>query len=767
MPEPDRRDKEPVEPTQHGSVPTRSSVLEAPSLFVASLVETLRRGRSDDAQACAEYLSRHGALTGAEFCALVDTLPHPSQTSQLVWAYEQLTRATLDIDFAEGLPGFLKITHKCLVDCSEVAPRTARRVARVLERLLDARISSDDVGDRVDVVVGAAEGGLLRTIASVAAQDRPGYWECLELLNAFLPGLDSLECLFRAVDRLGPGPHARGALLGFQRSVAASGVAEFVSTFEFVAGAFGWAERPGDIALRRSAAAGLAFHVERYTDELQDFMESDDENLVRLACAVCGILGREEDRELPAEFREELADSLNGVRARYKDAPPSSSPVDEALIALAFVSPRSRDIDEVGRVIVERLRGKDSINSKLVRAYAEGLARVGEVEGVVALKPLSLKRFALLDSAAVMKRTIDGISRVATGQETDDDFELMALEISDCSELEEVLRSCAEHDHLLDPRRLSARRGDSLSLFGDSTQAIQFARHHASLALDGPVEYAAVLLPELVSALAFCRGAERNVAGEAIGELALHSLTSLAKLAATDPKIRDLAVARLSSADWDLLGRLHKMNVKVFPSHYPEMGLAGLALRSVLDEDTSWQEELLAWWKTIDVEDRDRMDPNALGFLAVVAERHQPGTVWQLLRKVSLVGDPGRAYSEIGMGLLTRPEDSVSRICGEILSHRGDDLGRALLLAQLMSRHATQEQRAHLLRATKELLDEPGVLGLDAAATLGALSLDRDDALLLLEREPVIGIDEKVYRVSCAAAAARVLRNAERGAERT
>ena len=765
MLDPDRRDTEPTEPTPKGAAPTRSSVLQSPSLFVASLVDTLRRGASDNAQACAEHLSRHGALTGDEFCALVDTLPHPSQTSQLVWAYSNLTTASLDADFAEGLPAFLKIIHKCLVDCSEVERTTARRIARVLDRLLNARIASDDVGDRTDVVVGDAERCLLRSIASVARQDRPGYWECLELLNAVFPDTDSLECLFLAVDRI-PGPHPKEALLGFQRSVAAGGSAEFVTTFEFVARALGCSERPGDIALRRSAAAGLAFHVEHYTDELADFMESDDDNFVRLACSVCGVLGREMDRELPIEFREELADRLKVIRARYRDDPPSSPLVDDALVALALVSPRVGDIDDVGRVVLERLRGNDRVNSELHRAYAEGLARVGEVEGVVALKPLSLRRFALLDSAAVVKRSLDRGARVATGQETDDDFELLALDIAGCSRLEDVLESCGEQEHLLDPCRLSARRGDSLSLFVDSSQAVQFARHHASLSLDGPVEFAAVLLPELLSAMVYCRGAEKKVVGEAIGEFALYSLTSLAKFAATDPKFRDVAVARLSSADWDLLSRLHKMNEKVFPRHYPEIGLAGLALRSVLDDDTSWQGELLAWWKTIDDKARDRMDPNALAFLAVVAERHQPGTVWQLLRKVSLVEDPGRAYSEIGMGLLARPEDSVSRICGDILSHRGEDLGRSLLLAQLMSRHATQAQRAHLLRATKELLDEPGVLGLDAATTLGALSLDRADALLLLEREPVVGIDDKVYRISCAAAAARILRNIERGTGR-
>jgi hypothetical protein len=54
-----------------------------------------------------------------------------------------------------------------------------------------------------------------------------------------------------------------------------------------------------------------------------------------------------------------------------------------------------------------------------------------------------------------------------------------------------------------------------------------------------------------------------------------------------------------------------------------------------------------------------------------------------------------------------------------------------------------------------------GILGVDAAVTLGSLSRTREDALLLLAREPVLGFDERVYRVSCATAAAEIVRNIE------
>ena len=79
-------------------------------------------------------------------------------------------------------------------------------------------------------------------------------------------------------------------------------------------------------------------------------------------------------------------------------------------------------------------------------------------------------------------------------------------------------------------------------------------------------------------------------------------------------------------------------------------------------------------------------------------------------------------FSDIGLALLANPEGAVSRVCMDILSSKGDDLGRALLLAQLMAPHCNDAQREHLRVASKKLLDEIGILGVDAVATLGALS---------------------------------------------
>jgi hypothetical protein len=728
---------------------------------VAEIVVALRGRKSDAAQVCAEHLSRRGALTGAEFSALVDTLPHPSQTSELVWAYSCLTREVLDVDFAPVLPAFLKLAHKCLIDSGDVSDLTSRRVARVFDRLLVARVHSGDVEEAIDGVVGDSERCLLQSILTRVEHTRPGYWECVELLGALFPDEESLEGLLRAVERVGSGPHRRETLTGVRRTVAAVGAAQFLTCAEFVGRALGDSQRIGDVALRRSAAGGLAYHSVRRVDELIKLLKSDDDKLSRFACWICVCADHEEKVELDDAMRNRLAEQLKLVRARFEHAPIGSVLMEEPLIALGHISTQRSDIDEIGKTVQERLRRGEPVSSGLVSTYAAALARIEKEDGVMALPTLSLKRFKSLDRNPPLKRSLEGHPRVMTGQETDDDLELLALDISDLSDFEGVLERCREESDLLAPGLLSRRRTESVSLFSTGRQALRFARHHARLAFEGPAEFAAALLPELLSALAYSRTAKKRGNGELVAESALESLTSLARLAASDSKIRDLSLARLCSLDWEFLGRLHTINDNAFSRTYPELGLSAIALRAVLDDDTTWQRDLFEWWGTIHPRSRNRMEPNGLSFISVVAERGRPGTVWELLRRVPLASAPAYEFSDIGIALLANPEESVSRVCMDILSHNGEVLGRALLLAQMLAPHCADAQREHLRAAIQGLLDEMGILGVDAAVTLGSLSRTREDALLLLAREPVLGFDERVYRVSCATAAAEIVRNIE------
>jgi hypothetical protein len=240
-------------------------------------------------------------------------------------------------------------------------------------------------------------------------------------------------------------------------------------------------------------------------------------------------------------------------------------------------------------------------------------------------------------------------------------------------------------------------------------------------------------------------------------------LASVTSVIVDDPTARELAVSRLSPADWRLLSSFHKMNIRDYPRVYPDLALVVFALRAVLEEsDGRWQHDLLSWWGKVDDEAREEMDPNALAFVSVIAERCRAGAVWDLMSQLSLSTGEEGAFRDIASGLLVNTDRAVRKVCDLVQSPRGDDLARAFLISQLMSRYVSDQQRESILGVARRSIDEIGILALDAVGTIGALSSSLDDAAMLLQAQPCLGLKESLYRVSCARAAARVLRNRER-----
>jgi hypothetical protein len=602
----------------------------------------------------------------------------------------------------------------------------------------------------------------LQSIVAQVDAGRPGYWACAEFLGSIYPDVESLECLFSALDQLGSDSQMKNALRGFRRSVAAIADREFTTAFEFVARALGSSERPRDIAPRSAAVSGLAQHADFHIHELSGFLASEDPALRLLACRVCEAANRDQDVYLGSEEREILAEQLRRIRAREAHSPPGSLHGEEALLALAHISTTRSDIEEVGSVIRDRLERGEDLRSDLITTYAEGLSRIEGKGGVESLRPLSRKRFIALDSSPRVTKLIEGPVRPFDGKIVENECEHLALLISKQRGFDEVLELCRERQEFIDPRRHSIRQLDWLSLFASANEAICFARHYAVLAERGPADVAALLFPELLSALARGRESRNEYVKTKIAEYALPSLTLLARLAAHDRQIRELAVARLSSADWEFLDRMHLVKEGIAPSSNPELALAGFAVRAAIDHETSWRDEFFTWWLKLDDQTREGIDPNSLALVVIVAERQRPGAAWELLRRVPMVSEDERTFSAIATGLLVRPADSVRRMCLDILSDKADEIARSLQVAQLMAPYCADAERKHLITAAKGFLDEMGVLGVNAAFALAALSHDRADALLLLEREPVLGINESVYRVSCAYAAGRIVRNIER-----
>ena len=739
-------------------------VLDTPSLFVASLADALTKRPGEDAYRCADLIRRHGVMTGREFNRLVEAVSDPTIVTELLWAYSSISKGALDIDFAQGVPALITLAHKALTSPSPADVPSQQRLFRIFDRVLDARIASDEIADHVKASFSISECLKLQNIAMHGFQDRKGYWESVELLSAVYPDSTSLEFVFRGVDRLGTGSLRHLDRRGIERCISAVATSNFTQAFEFVARALGDDGRPVGSELRRAAAGGLAFHADRVVGPLARFIRSDSPSEALLACRVCVVADNEHDIEFSSAQRDELAGELhllvNSLRFRT-DAPHL---FDESLRALAHISNMPSDIESVGSEIRERLASGASVSSYLVRAYAEGLSRIEGEPGIVSLKALSERRLRLLTAQPPLENLLSRQERLLVQPDTENVFENLAVDIAGSLRFEDVVSLCHRHSQFVDTRSLRPRESEALSLFYDVKDAARFSQFHADLCEKGPVEFAVILLPELLSALTRGkRDADKEMFGDFIGENALRSLASVTSILVTNPQARELASARFSQADWNFLSSFHKINLREYPRAYPDLGLAMFALRSVFEGDEKkWQREFMTWWRKVDDAGREQMDPSALAFVSVIAEQRRSGAVWDLLSQVSLSSDDAKSFRDIATGLLVHPELSVAMVCEMVQSPRGEELARGLLLSQLLNRFMRQEQRDLILNVAKRSVDELGILAIDAMATIGALSSSPDDAAMLLEAEPCLGVKESVYRVSSARAAAQVLRNGER-----
>jgi len=465
---------------------------------------------------------------------------------------------------------------------------------------------------------------------------------------------------------------------------------------------------------------------------------------------------------LSAEQRDELRSGLLSLSCADPARNHLGRSVDWSLGALALMSNNTEDIELVGRTVRERLQNGEVLPSELVHAYAEGLARTVGEGGIVGLKPLSWKRVSSLSSNPPLMHGRGAGGRRVVASDTESIFENLALELSSIKGFDHVVEVCRQYGGFLDPRALKPRGNDATSLFYNLKDAARFSEHYANLCERGPLEFAAVLFPEFLSALERAGRSENDDVVEAIGVNALRSVAGLTSILVNNREAGALVTARMSSADWSLLTSLHEGVRHGFPKVYPDLGLATFALRSTIESEKSWQKELIRWWHNVDDSVRDSMDPNALAFVSVAAERSHPGSALSLIQKLSLAVDDVKTFRDVAVGLLVRPSYSAQRILHFVGSDNGDTLARGFLLSQLMKQHLTESQRTFIIGVAKRSLDELGVLSLDAVSTVGALSCSQEDALTLLGSSAALGVADSVHRVSCARAAAQIIRNSER-----
>lgn len=761
MHEQPRRGHEPDTGTGGAREKLASKILDEPSLFVASVVDLLTKRATDESRRAVESLRQAGAVTGREFSSFVDANPHPEIVSEIVWAYSYITKRVVDVDIAQGFPALLSLARHALTAKVPLNDLTQRRLFHILDRVLDARMADDAVAEPLQVTLSPVERQKLEDICARAPQDRKGYWEAIELLCAINPDIASLDCLVNAVDRIGARRYTKIERGGVQRCVSALAAGDFPNTFERLARAIHEGSRRDVSSLVDAVSVGLAFHADRTVGALCRYLSSGDVAFGSLACSVCISIDADDEVELSHEERRELRHEMAPlVQDEPREGPQVSR--DLALAALAHISPVQDDIERVGREVLTRLRAGESPPSGLLHAYAEGLSRVEGEAGIVGFKPLSWKRVAALSSNPPLQHGAGVRGRGVIAPDTEHVFENLALEIGAVSEFDAVVDLCRRHGRFVDPRALSPRPSDSLSLFYDVADAARFTLHYADLCERGPIEFAAILFPEFLSALERGRSAEKESVNELIGEHSLRAVAALTSVLINNKDVRETATARLSSADWEALSSVHKRVEGDFSNVYPDLGLAVFALRATIEDKSSWQRALLRWWKGVDGRSRDSMDPNALAFVSVAAERSVPGAAIGLLKRLSLTTEDAQTFRDIAIGLIVRPEASVQKVIDFVSSSKAGELARGLLLSQLLARYLSDAQRSYIIGVAKRSMDEMGILSLDAVSTIGVLSRTPSDALMLLQSSPSLGISAALHRVSTVRAARLILWNGQR-----
>jgi hypothetical protein len=276
MLDPSRGSQEPEQSAAESRQRLGVKILNDASLFVASLVDLLVKRSTDESRRAVELLRREGVVSGREFATLVEARPRPEFVAEIVWAYSYITKRVVDIDIAQGLPALVSIAHHVLTAETPYDDLSQRRLFHILDRVLDARMASDDLAEHLSAVLSPSVVVKLEDLLARAPQDRKGYWEALELMCAVRADSRSLDHIFIALDRIGARRYTKVERSGVHRCVSAVASENFSNAFEHVARAVREGARSECASLLESTATGLAFHAERTVGALARYLASSD-----------------------------------------------------------------------------------------------------------------------------------------------------------------------------------------------------------------------------------------------------------------------------------------------------------------------------------------------------------------------------------------------------------------------------------------------------------------------------------------------------------
>lgn len=726
------------------------------TMFVASFLFSLRERESDTAKALASDLVELGPITGQDFSRVISEMNHQETILEVLDTVHSLLRPDTRHDVVEMVPTLIALSEKLVLAEKDCDPDTGDRLTECFARVVGVLEDDRNVCRRAREELGSEDLNALRRIAQKGVVARDGYWTAVVLQCVLDPSPESLHYLDHGIVQLDKDATPDDlVLVSVRRGVSAIAEKHFSDVLEWLGAkseteSNKWAMAEATLGLCEQAAP-------RYGDLMRFLIEGDrGEKLV--ACTASMFLGQDERFGLSKHARRELTSVLGGLAHRGQSAAPADFLTQTATRALLHVTTREDDVRRVHRYIVQLLEKNVVPSPELAFSYASAVARIRETEprrpvisyGDRSTQPTSEE----LKANSMPESPFSAAAKPQDPVRVIDDF---VASITAKTKIQ-VISACEALMSEVLLKDLTPRSEVSDNLFASEKEALRFIRRYNFILDQSLFEVGALLLPELLSIVEQSIVAPRGALKSKLMLAAIEGLEQIAYNLASRPALRDVAQRRLSAGDLELLDSLPGRTLEGDYNVPIELSTAALGVSMALGSSQQWQDVLLTLWRESPIDAKEDADSSILSFFGVNAERRFPGSTWTVLSKASVWRDDREFLRCMTYGLLGNPE-YAARVCELVESEKGEDLSKGFTLAQAMQAHLSEAQREQVLKKARSMVDEMGVLGLDAIVTVSSLSRSLEDVRFLLTLPSGTNIDEKLHHVTCFDGVARILRN--------
>jgi hypothetical protein len=727
------------------------------TMFVASMLHTLRERSSQSAQTLASELVELGPITSQDFSKVVAGMNHRETILEVLGSVHSLFRPDTRFDVVEIVPTLIALSEKLVLGERDVDEDTADRLIECFAHVVSVLEGDQAVCLKAREEVGSSDLSALRRIAQKGPADRDGYWTSVVLQCVLDPSPESLFHLDLAVAQL---EHDRTPddliLVSVRRAVSAIAASHFSDVVEWLGGHL---ESERNKWAMAEATLGLCEQASTHHGELIRFIVEGGRPEQLVACTACMFLGQDKRFGLSPTSQRELASVLRALTTRLHVNVPAEYLTQTATRALLHLSKSDDDVRRVNRYFLNLLDRGCLPTAELAFSYATALSKIREAEPYRPVIPHSTRSTQASSSELLPPQIAQYLSENEKEvRKALVDIEGFVEDLLDKSKAE-IIDACEDFRRVVRLSDLTPRSEEASDIFVDPKQALRFVRRYNFILDQSFFDVAALLLPEVISAVECAVLAPHNRLKGKLMFAAVEGLEQVSYNLAPRPELQELAQRRLSDGDREVLTGLPARTLEGDYNVPLELAIASLGVRTALGSSQGWQDELLKLWRECPRRVKENTDPSALPFFSVIAERRFPGSAWAVITRASLWRDEPGFFRDMSYGLLgdsTYPE----RICQLVGSEKGEEISKAFALAQAMQGQFTDAQREEILSVARSLLGEFGVLGLDAIVTVSSLSRSLDDVKLLMTLPAAVGTDEAVHSVTCFDGISRILRNA-------